>query len=106
MHPERCKTDAVLLSPEDLRRKVLNKATDNDGLWEFAAILRNDASGQEAYEQLRPVMVELVRDGLLTMEDDQGVRLSEKEAYAVLQERASWVLPWEPSGDWHTGADA
>jgi hypothetical protein len=106
MHPERCDTAAVSMAPDELRRKVLSVASDNDGLWEFAGIVGEDASGQEAYEQLRPVVVGLVRDGLLTIEDDHGVQFAANEACAVLEERSSLVLPWEPGGDWHTGADS
>jgi hypothetical protein len=85
---------------------VLRVAMDNDGLWEFAKIIRDDATGQEAYDELRPVIVGLIRDGLLTIEDDDGTQLSDNEAYAILQARSNWVLPWETGGDWHTGADA
>jgi hypothetical protein len=106
MHPDDARLRPVSLTPDELRRKALRKATDNDGLWEFAQIIRDDATGQEAYEQLRPVMVELVHDGLLTIEDGDGVRFRDDEAQAVLEERSSWVLPWEAGGDWHTGADA
>jgi hypothetical protein len=86
--------------------KSSRSLADDDGLWEFARILRDDATGQDAYDELRPVMVELVRDGLLTIHDGDGIRLSDNGAYAVLQERSNWVLPWEQGGDWHTGADA
>jgi hypothetical protein len=96
----------VSIAPDELHRKVLSVAKDNDGLWEFARIVRDDATGQEAYDQLGSVMVELVCDGLLTIDDDDGVQFSDDEAYSVLQERSNWNLPWEPGGDWHTGADA
>jgi hypothetical protein len=104
--PRRCKTEAVSIARDEMRSRVLSVATDNDGLWEFAAIVRDGATGQEAYDHLRPVMVELVRDGLLTIQGDDRVQLSDEEAYAVLQERSNWVQPSEPGGDWHRGADA
>jgi len=67
-----CNARAVSIAPDELHRRVLSVAKDNDGLWEFARIVRDDATGQEAYDQLGSVMVELVRDGLLTIEDDRG----------------------------------
>ncbi len=106
MTPEAWQTPRVPIHPDSLRWKVLTVAGDNDGLWEFAKIIRDDATGQDAYVELRPVMLDLVREGLLTIEDDDGVQLPADEACAVLERRSSWVLPWERDGDWHSGADA
>jgi hypothetical protein len=106
MTPEAWQTPRVPIHPESLGRKVLTVAGDNDGLWDFAKLLREDATSQEAYEQLRPVIVTLVRDGLLAIEDGKGAQLSTNEACDLLERRPSWVLPWEPDGDWHSGADA
>jgi hypothetical protein len=37
------------------------------------------------YDQLRPVMLDLVRDGLLTIEDDHGAQLPANQACDVLE---------------------
>ena len=106
MTPEGWQTPRVPIHLDSVRWKALTVARDNDGLWEFAKIIRDDATGQEAYDQLRPVILDLVRDGLLTIEDDDGAQLPADEACDVLEKRSSRVLPWERDGDWHTGADA
>ena len=90
-----------------LHRDLLSYAVDNDGLWEFAHVQArgSKAVGADAYRELREPMIDLVRGGYITLFDGGG-DLSVDRAVDVLSNEASWVLPWDEGGDWHSGADA
>jgi hypothetical protein len=106
---------------DPLEEKILDIASDNDGLWEFLFIdgergrepsdppsIERISANPDAFPLLHPRMVNLVRAGYITIRAGSAGSddLSTEEAVTVLSDASNWVAPWEPGGGWLTKSDA
>lgn len=69
-------------------------------------IVGDSASRAEAFAQISSILIQLVDEGVVTIEDDSGRTLATDRAVAVLADAENWTLPWEQHGEWHTKSDA
>jgi hypothetical protein len=105
-----------------LDKEILDKASDNDGLWEFVYIggqltrdpddpddpeIEGISPNPEAFRDLHQRMIGLVEAGYITIRASPFREdMSVGDAVAVLADAENWVLPWERGGAWETKSDA
>jgi hypothetical protein len=89
---------------EPLYVEILDLASDNDGLWEFAFIggqrhrdaddsrIERVSANPDAFRDVHQPMIEMVRAGYINLRAPSGEDLSAEEAVAVLSDASSWAL--------------